>query len=143
MLQRFAITLTLAATLAMTSAACLVNVTHVSNPDRYFDEAMRSAKAVAGREGPAKELHVVVYDADERKLVRIDLPLGLVGRLAGDANFDWDFDDHDFCNSGRHGCSEARRKLRKFRGRDLEKLPLGPLVEVNDDDGERVFVYLR
>ena len=139
MLQRFAI----AFTLAMTSVGCLVNVTHVSNPDRYFEDAMRSAKAVAGREGPARELHVLVYDADERKLVRVDLPLGLVGKLTKDHDFDWDLDDHDFCESSRHGCSEARRKLRKFRGRDLEKLPLGPLVEVNDDDGERVFVYLR
>ena len=143
MLQRFAITLTLSLTLAMTSVGCLVNITHVSNPDRYFDEAMRSARAVAGREGPARELHVLVYDADDRKLVRVDLPLGLVGRLAKNADFDWDFDDHDFGESSHRGCLEARRKLRKFRGRDLEKLPLGPLVEVTEDDGERVFVYLR
>jgi len=129
--------------LAFASIGCLVNVTHVSNPDRYFDDAMRSARAVAGRKGPARELHVLVYDSDERKLVRVDLPLGLVGRLAADADFDWDFDDFDFCRSSRHGCSEARHRLRRFRGKDLEKLPLGPLVEVTDDDGERVFVYLR
>ncbi len=139
--QRLAITLTL----AFATSGCLVNITHVSNPDRYFDEAMRNAKAVAGQQGPAQELRVLVYDADERKLVRIELPLGLVRRLTRDSEFDWDFDfgDHDFCHSGSRGCSEARRKLRKFRGRDLEKLPLGPLVEVTEDDGERVFVYLR
>ncbi len=139
MLQRLAIT----AALAFTTFGCLVNVTHVSNPDRYFEEARRSAGAVAGRPGPAKELRVLVYDADERKLVRVEVPLGLVLRLAENEEFDWDFDDHDFCHSGSRGCSEARRKLRKFRGRDLEKLPLGPLVAVTEDDGERVFVYLR
>ncbi len=141
MLQRLATTLTL----AFTTSGCLVNITHVSNPDRYFDEAMRNARAVAGQQGPARELRVLVYDADERKLVRIELPLGLVRRLTRDSEFDWDFDfgDHDFCHSGSRGCSEARRKLRKFRGKDLEKLPLGPLVEVTEDDGERVFVYLR
>lgn len=139
MLQRLAIT----TALAFTTFGCLVNVTHVSNPDRYFEEARRSAGAVAGRPGPAKELRVLVYDADERKLVRVEVPLGLVLRLAENEEFDWDFDDHDFCHSGSRGCSEARRKLRKFRGRDLEKLPLGPLVEVTEDDGERVFVYLR
>jgi len=139
MLQRLAIT----AALAFTTFGCLVNVSHVSNPDRYFEEARRSAGAVAGRPGPAKELRVLVYDADERKLVRVEVPLGLVLRLAENEEFDWDFDDHDFCHSGSRGCSEARRKLRKFRGRDLEKLPLGPLVEVTEDDGERVFVYLR
>lgn len=125
---------------AVTSAGCLVNISHVSNPDRYFEEAMRSARAVAGQDGPARELRVLVYDADERKLVRVEIPLGLVKRLTRDAEFDWDlgFDD-DVCGSSHPGCSEARRRLRKFSGRDLEKLPLGPLVEVTEDDGERVF----
>lgn len=139
MFQRLALT----CALALTGVGCLVNVTHVSNPDRYFEEARRSANEVAGREGPARELRLLVYDADERKLVRVEVPLGLVRRLSADGDFDFDFDDHDFCHSGSRGCSEARRKLRKFRGKDLEKLPLGPLVEVTEDDGERVFVYLR
>jgi hypothetical protein len=141
MLQRLAI----AAVVTLTGAGCLVNVTHVSNPDRYFEEARRNAREVSGLNGPARELRVLVYDANERKLVRVEVPLSLVRRLSDNDGFDWDFDldDHDFCHSGSRGCAEARRKLRKFRGRDLEKLPLGPLVEVNEDDGERVFVYLR
>lgn len=143
MLQRFATKFGLAVLVTVATTGCFVNVTHVSNPDRYFGEAMRSARSVAGQEGPARELHVLVYDAADRKLVRVDLPLGLVGRLSGDADFNFDFDDNDYCESSRHSCSEARKRLRKFRGKDLAKLPLGPLVEVNDDDGERVFVYLR
>jgi hypothetical protein len=141
MLQRLAIM----SALAISSIGCLVNITHVSNPDRYFAEARRNAMAVAGERGPAREIRLLVYDAEERKLVRVELPLGLVRRLADRSDFDWDFDfdHHDFCRSSSRGCSEARRKLRKFRGRDLEKLPLGPLVEVEEDDGERVFVYLR
>ena len=141
MLQRLAIV----GALALTTTGCLVNVTHVSNPDRYFEEARRSANSVAGQEGPAHELRVLVYSADERKLVRVELPLGLIRRLSegGDFNWDFDFDDHDYCHSGSRACADARRKLRKFRGKDLEKLPLGPLVEVTEDDGERVFVYLR
>jgi len=139
MLQRLAIT----AALAFTTFGCLVNITHVSNPDRYFEEARRSANAVAGQDGPAKELRVLVYDASERKLVRVELPLSLVRRLADNEDFDWDLDSHDLCHSGSRGCADARRKLRKFSGKDLDKLPLGPLVEVTEDDGERVFVYLR
>lgn len=141
MLQRFAIT----SALAFSSIGCLVNVAHVSNPDRYFDQAKRSAMAVAGQSGPGREIRFLVYDADERKLVRVELPLGLVRRLAERSDFDWDFDfdRHDFCSDTSSGCSEARRRLRKFEGRDLAKLPLGPLVEVEEDDGERVFVYLR
>ena len=140
MFQRFAIL----GMLALATSGCLVNISHVSNPDRYFEEARRNAAAVAGRPGPAKELRVLVYDADERKLVRVEIPLGLVLRLAeSEFDDDFDLDDMDFCHSGGRGCDEARRKLRKFRGKDLEKLPLGLLVEVNEDDGERVFVYLR
>jgi hypothetical protein len=105
MLQRLAI----AAGLAFTTVGCLVNITHVSNPDRYFEDAMRSARSVAGREGPARELRVLVYDADERKLVRVEVPLSLVRRLAEAEDWDFDLDDHDFCHSGSRGCAEARR----------------------------------
>lgn len=138
MLQRLAIT----AALAFSTVGCLVNITHVSNPDKYFDEAMRNARSVEGKRGPAREIHVLVYDADDRKLVRLDLPLGLVRRITREADFDWDL-NFDLCESSKRGCSEARHRLRKFRGRDLDRLPLGPLVEVSDDDGERIFVYLR
>ena len=75
--------------------------------------------------------------------MRVELPLSLVRRLADNEDFDWDSDSHDLCHSGSRGCADARRKLRKFSGKDLDKLPLGPLVEVTEDDGERVFVYLR
>ena len=139
MLQRLAIT----AALTFTTVGCMVNVSHVANPDRYFDEARRSANAVAGQQGPARELRVLVYDADDKKLVRVEVPLSLVKRMADNEDWDWDISDHDVCHSGSHGCSDARKKLRKFKGRDLEKLPLGPLVEVTEDDGERVFIYLR
>ena len=132
------------AALAFSTVGCLVNVSHTSNPDRYFEEARRSANALAGRPGPANELRVLVYEPDDHKLVRVELPLGLVKRLTADGEFDWDLDfDGDVCHSGRHHCDEARKKLRKFRGRDLDKLPLGALVEVTEDDGQRVFVYLR
>lgn len=141
MLQRLA----LIGALAFTSIGCLVNVTRVSNPDRYFDEARRLAATVAGKEGPARELRVLVYEPDEGKLVRVEVPLGLVRRLAGDREFDWDFDfdNDDVCGNSSRGCNEARKRLRKFSGRDLDKLPLGVLVEVTEDDGERVLVYLR
>ncbi len=137
--------LAIIAALAFSSAGCLVNISHVSNPDRYFEEATKSARAVAGRQGPARELRILVFDAHEHKLVRVEVPIGFVKSIIRDGDFDWDlgFDSHDLCDSGRHGCAEARRRLRKYRGMDLEKLPLGPLVEVTEDDGERVFVYLR
>jgi hypothetical protein len=139
-LQRVALT-GLVCLVAIANTGCLVNVTTVSDPDRYFEEARRGAEAVAGRRGPAQKLHIVAYDADERKLVRLSLPIDWIDRVAD--GVDIDLDDFDgFCDSGDE-CRDARRKLRKLRGRDLRRLPLGPLVEVNDDGGERVYIYLR
>jgi hypothetical protein len=125
------------------STGCLVNVTRCSDPDPYFKEALRSANAVAGKSGPADRLHVVAYDSDERKLVRVSLPLNWIGRF-GDLNVDLDLDDFNgICDRDSDACRDARRKLRRFRSSDLGRLPLGPIVEVNDEDGERVLVYLR
>ena len=76
------------------------------------------------RQGPARELRVLVYDADERKLVRVEIPLGLVRRLAENGDFDWDFRRSRLLQqSGGRGCSEARRKLRKFRGQGPGQAP--------------------
>ena len=132
--------------LALLSTGCLVNVSHCTDPAPYFAEAMKSAAAVAGRQGPANQIHVLVYDNDDHKLVRVTLPLDWVTRFV-DSDLDLDLDlDREFrniCDSDHDSCREARRKLRKFHARDLKKLPLGPIVEVNGDDDERVFVYLR
>lgn len=127
---------------AIAATGCFVNVTHVSNPERYFAEARRGAQEVAGRRGPASKLHIVAYDADDHKLVRVSLPIDWLDHVDG-GGFDIDLGDFDgFCDRG-DDCRDARRKLRKLRGRDLRRLPLGPLVEVNEDGGERVYVYLR
>jgi hypothetical protein len=51
-----------------------------------------------------------------------------------DKEVDWDSDDRD---------RVARRVRRHVNLREIEKAGLGLLVEVDEDDGEQVLVWLR
>jgi hypothetical protein len=120
---------------AATQAACLVQVTRVSDPGALFDQARREAARYQGRPGPARELNVLVYERDEGKLVRVSVPMWFV--RAAERRVDWDKElDHDDDDAARH----VRRHVRL---EDLEKAGLGLLVEVDEEDGEKVLVWLR
>jgi hypothetical protein len=114
---------------AVLSAACFVDVKHVSDPGPAFEKARSRATRVAGR-GTARQLHVLTYDPDERELTSVSLPLSLLHHVKGDL----DFDDDD----------DVQRKLgRHLRWKDIEEAGPGVLVEVTEDDGEQVLVWLE
>lgn len=116
---------------------CFVSVTHVSNPSAAFAEARAEAARYAGRPGPARSLQVLVYDPGDRELVRVSLPMWVVRKLEHEA--DWDEEDWD-----DQGGDKVRHALRgRLSLRDLEKSALGTLVEVEEEDGEQVLVWLR
>jgi hypothetical protein len=118
-------------------SGCFVSVTHVSNPSAAFDEARREAARFAGRPGPARSLQVLVYDPGDRELVRVSLPMWLVRKLEHEA--DWNDDEWD-----DQGGDKVRHALRgRLSLRDLEKSALGTLIEVEEEDGEQVLVWLR
>ena len=99
----------------------------------------RAAEAarVAGQPGPARSLQVLVYDPGDRELVRVSLPMWLVRKL--DHEVDWDDDDWDAEDGDK-----VRHALRgRISLRDLEKSALGTLIEVEEEDGEQVLVWLR
>jgi hypothetical protein len=119
------------------ATGCFVSVTHVSNPSRAFDEARVEAARYAGRPGPARSLQVLVYDPGDRELVRVSLPMWIVRKIGHEA--DWDDDEWD-----DQGGDKVRHALRgRISLRDLEKSALGTLVEVEEEDGEQVLVWLR
>jgi hypothetical protein len=123
---------------AVLGAGCLVDVRRVSDPGPAFREAREEAARVQGKPGPARSLNVLVYEADERKLVRVSLPIWLVKKIqheVDDDDFDWDDDDVP--------ARTGRRVRRHLRLEELEKAGLGLLVEVEEDDGARVLVWLR
>ena len=120
--------------LSLIASGCLVDVRTVSDPTPEFRRARADVEEVARHPGPAKSVHVLVYDADERKLVKVDVPLWLVHKFK---------DEDDEIDLGHEISGRASEHLKKVCLRDLEKVGRGALVEVEDDDGTQVLVWLR
>ncbi len=121
---------------AATGLGCFVgvDVERVSNPQPAFDRARAEVERLKGRSGRPHELCVLTYDRGERELVRVTAPLWLVHKVA---DSDFDGDGHD------EGDRAARIVKRHVRLQDLEKAGIGVLVEVEEDDGDQVLVWLR
>jgi hypothetical protein len=118
---------------ALMSAGCFVGVEieDVIDPGPAFAEARAEAARVAGRPGPAGSLHILVYDRAEGQLVRASLPMWIVEKM-DDEEIDLDLNDET-----------AERVRSHLRLSDLRNAPLGPLVEVEEEDGDQVLVWLK
>ena len=121
---------------ALLETGCLVRVTHVSEPGTAFGEARAEALRFAERAGPASELNVLAWDPRDGEMTRISVPLWLLRKA--DRSIDWDDMDLDPQDERR------RKKMsRRLRWEDIEKAAPGILLEVLEDEGERVLVWLR
>ena len=119
---------------ALLEAGCIVQITKVADPGPIFQQARLEAARYAGKPGRAREVNVLVYEPDEGELIRVSLPIWLVKKM--EHHVDWDDDDDD--------AEHVKRILkRRIRMEDLEKAGLGMLVEVDEDDGEQVLVWLK
>jgi len=125
------------AALSLGEAACLVQITHVTDPRPIFGEARAEAERLTGRPGRAHELNVLVWNRDDRELVRVSLPMWIVRKA--DRHIDWD-DDFD---GDRRAKDHVREALRHVRLEDLEKAGVGILAEVEEEGGDQVLVWLR
>lgn len=114
--------------LAVQSTGCLfeVAVEKVKDPTAAFRQARAEAERLQGRRGPAHEVNVLVYDRNEGELVRASVPMWLVRKAGRHVDADVELD----------------RKLGRHL-RDIEKAGLGILVEVEEEDGDQVLVWLR
>lgn len=122
---------------AVLETGCIVQITKVADPRPMFEQARLEAGRYAGRAGPAREVNVLVYEPDEKQLVRVSVPMWLVKKM--ERHVDWDDVDLD-----GDGAGHARRALRKrVRIEDIERAGLGTLIEVDEDDGEQVLVWLK
>jgi hypothetical protein len=117
------------------SAACFVGVDiqEVSDPGPAFAEARAEAARVAGRAGPAGSLQVLVYDREDGQLIRASLPMWVVEKAVDD-------DEEIDLDLGQEAAERLRSRLRLS---DLKEAPLGPLVEVEEEDGDQVLVWLK
>jgi len=121
------------------TAGCLVEINHVADPRPAFEQARREAARFQGRPGPAHNVNVLVYDREDGQLVRVSVPMWLARKAARTAMRDKDEQDFDLDVDGR-----AERKLRRHvRLEDLEKAGLGVLVEVEEEGGDLVLVWLK
>jgi hypothetical protein len=124
------------AVLALLPCACLVSIRHVADAQGEFLEARAEAERYQGRPGPAHRINLLVFDPEERKLVRLSLPIWLAGKIAGHIDL-----------GGEEGGralerSVGRAMARRIRVEDLDDAGLGLLADVEDDDGQ-VLVWLR
>ena len=121
------------ALLAGLTAGCLVEIDRVADPGPAFGQARREAARYQGRPGPAHYVNVLVYDHDEGQLVRVSVPMWLARKVARDK------DGFDLSGDGR-----AEQKVRRhLRFEDLERAGLGVLVEVEEEGGDLVLVWLK
>ena len=119
---------------AVLEAGCLVEIDKVDNPRAAFATARAEASHVQGRPGKPGHLEVLVYDRAEGQLVRASLPMWLVHKVDDGDSLDLDFDE------GGQAAEKVRGRLRL---KDIEKAGRGILVEVEEEDGDQVLVWLR
>ena len=122
--------------LAGLTSGCLVEIDRVADPGSAFAQARREAARFQGRPGPAHQVNVLVYAHDDGQLVRVSVPMWLARRIARHEGGDFDID------LGGQGRAEEKVK-RHVRLEDIEKAGLGILVEVEEDAGDRVLVWLK
>jgi hypothetical protein len=109
------------AALAALQTGCLVQTAKVRDPRPVFAQARREAEKVAGRTGRASQVNVLVYDPRDERLVRVSVPMWMAKR----------FDRH------------LEVGERRIRLEDLARAGAGTFVEVDDEDGEQVLVWLK
>jgi hypothetical protein len=127
---------------AAAASGCMVQITHVSDPEPLFRRARLEAERYQGRRGPAHELNVLVFEPSERQVVRVSVPMWMV-RVA-ERHVDWDREISGRSERDLDPEERAARSLRRHvRLEDIEKAGLGVLAEVVDDDGEQVLVWLK
>jgi hypothetical protein len=121
--------------LAALQWGCLVQVKSVDDPGAAFADALAEARRLDGRSGPPQHLQILAFDDADRKLVRLRLPIWLLGDLDED---DLDLDVH-WDDDGEMLKRHVRRHLRLS---EIEKAGLGVVVEIEERSGDRVLIWL-
>lgn len=123
-------------------AGCLVHVTHVADPTSAFRRAREEAARVSSREARATELNVLAWDPSDREMVRVSVPLWLV--RTADRHGEWDrHGDWDPAFGDQRDRERWRRRMDRLRWEDIERAGPGILLEVMEDEGDRVLIWLR
>lgn len=125
---------------AAAASACLVRIEHCTNPSAAFREARAEADHLVGHGQKAKQVNVLVFDPDDEQLVRVSVPIWLAKKAYHMAEGE---DGPEIDLEGGAGERAARELRHRIPLSELEKAGPGILVEVEEDDGEQVLVWLR
>jgi len=120
---------------AVAATGCLVEVEKVADPRAALASARAEMARVQGQPGRPGHLEVLVYDHAEGQLIRASLPMWLVHKMD-------ESDDVDLDLGAQEG-EAAKRVRRHLRLEDIEKAGRGALVQVEEEDGDQVLVWLR
>ncbi|MFW6160999.1 MAG: hypothetical protein ACOC57_07655 [Acidobacteriota bacterium] len=128
-------TLAGAAVLFLNSCFAVQILEDVKNPDKYFKKAYDDINKVhridPQRKGDCRQVHILVYDYTEMKLIRVKAPFWLIDKCP-------DFDDQPFERETVVG----RQFGFDWKGiKDLKKIGPGLLLEV-DGQGDRVLIWI-
>lgn len=109
-------------------------IENVRNPEAYFRDAQRDIAHLYGRKRTPEQIHILVYDKVERKIVKIITPVWLADECS-----DWQYwidkgkDEYDL---------EIRYDFNRRKFRNLNRRRPGILAEINER-GNRVLIWLE
>ncbi len=118
-------------------------IENVKNPERYFREAYREIDRIPrnrfARKHRPEQLHVLVYERSERKIVKVILPVGLVDSCSDLEHWiEEECDEIGF--EKRYDLKRYRLNRKKFR--NLRRKSPGYLAEFKDKDS-KVLIWLK
>jgi len=122
------------AVVALLGTGCVVKVQRTLDAVPAFRAGRAEAARLQGRPGPARRINVLVFEPAESRLVRVSLPMWLARRIERHV---------DLGDLGLGRREPGRRTPRRIRLDDLDDAGLGLLVDVEQDDGGQVLVWLR
>ena len=115
-------------------------IDNVKNPERYFREAYREIARITRsrfhRKRQPEQLHVLVYERSERKIVKVILPVGIVDSCSDLEH--WVEEEYDeFGLKKRYDLKRYKLNRKKFR--NLRRKSPGYLAEFKDKDSKVLF----
>jgi hypothetical protein len=123
--------------LLMSGCVCVEVIDNVKNPGAYFRKARREIGRLQSRrrfQRCPEQVHLLVYDKDEKKIVKITTPVWLVdGCTDLERRIDKGKDELDL---------EIRYDFDRKKFRNLKSKRPGFLAEINER-GNRVLIWLE
>jgi len=118
-------------------------VDNVKNPERYFREAYREIARIPSsrfhRKNPPEQLHILVYEKSDRKIVKVILPVGLVDSCS-DLEHWIEEECDEFGVEKRYDLKRYKLNRKKFK--NLRRKRPGYLAEFKDKDS-KVLIWLK